>query len=137
MTSPEERWQALVTVARNAPVQRAALSNFHAAQLAAHGLSVRQTQPQGDLSWRGFAAAASLFIGCLISLGAIASLFTDTLTLQQNLSLNGYNLPSTSFIPPPPRPPTIAATISEWSPTTLVSSFTNWVAPTIPTENHP
>ena len=137
MTTPEERWQALITVARTAPAQRAALSDFHAAQLAAHGLSARQQQRQGDLTWRGFAAAASLFIGCLISLSALASVFTDRVSLEQTLAQAVRDLPSTSFIPPPPRPPAIAATVSAWSPTTLVSSFTSWVAPTSSTEINP
>ncbi len=137
MTTPEERWQTLIAVARTAPPQRAALSDFHAAKLAAHGLSTGQQQRQVDLTWRGFAAAASLFIGCLISLSALASLFTDHLNLDQQLAQAVRDLPNTSFIPPPPRPPAIAATISAWSPATLVSSFNSWVAPTSSTEINP
>jgi hypothetical protein len=140
MTTPEQRWQQLIAVARTAPVQRAALSDFHAAKLAAHGLSARRQPAQLDLTWRGFAAAGTIFIGCLLSLGALGTMsnaFDDQVNVTQTLTQFVRSVPSTSFIPQPPRPPTLTATISAWSPTKLVDSFTTWVAPTSTTEFNP
>lgn len=140
MSTPDERWQQLLTTARQAPAQRAVLHDFHAATLAAHGLHVYRQQQEAERTWRGLALAASLFMACMIGLGALASLMSDEspLLMGDTFAQVTSQVPNTNFIPAPPRPPPIAMTVAEHmsslSPTSFINSFNEWINPNTSTQ---
>lgn len=132
MTDFDRRWENLVAAARQAPAQRAPLSDLHAARLAAHGLAAAQRQREAERAWRGMALAASLFLVCLIGLGAAAQAFVPADTLRSALTLERPNVPDTHFIPAPPHPPalaTLASSAPQWSPVRVFDSLGDWLLP--------
>ena len=106
MTDFDRRWQALVAAARKAPVHRGALTDVHAARLAAQGFAfarqARAAKVDANSAWRGMALAASLFLACLIGSGGVAMIFYPE--VNTHLAMHLSTVPSTSFIPAPPRP---------------------------------
>ncbi|HEX3135788.1 MAG TPA: hypothetical protein VHX44_19655, partial [Planctomycetota bacterium] len=85
MNDFDHRWQALVTIARQAPARQAPLSDLHAARFAAHGLAAARQQREAELAWRGMAMAASLFLACLIGLGAAAQVVLPPTAMRDAL----------------------------------------------------
>jgi hypothetical protein len=137
MTDFDQRWQALVAAARQAPAHRAPLSDLHAARfatlLAAQGLAVAQRQREAERAWRGMAVAACLFLACLIGLGAAVQAFVPPDTLRSALTLGRPEVPDTIFIPAPPHPPALATLASgapQWSPVRVLDAVSGWLAPT-------
>ena len=126
MTDFDQRWQALVAAARQAPAHRAPLSDLHAARFAAQGLAAARQQREAENAWRGMALAASLFLVCLIGLGAAAQMFMPTTIIRDTLTLGRPEVPDTIFIPAPPRLPalaTLASSAPQWSPARLLDQF--------------
>lgn len=143
MTDFDRRWQALVSAARQAPAQRAPLSDLHAAHLAAHGLAAAARQRDAEQAWRGMAVAASLFLACVIGLGAAVHVLMPRETMREALAMGRPELPDTIFIPAPPRPPqlaTLASGAPQWSPARVFDRVSDWLLPTSPSsaqENAP
>jgi hypothetical protein len=132
MNDFDHRWQALVAAARQAPAHRAPLSDLHAARFAAHGLAAAQQQREAERAWRGMALAASLFLVCLIGLGAAAQMFMPITTLRDTMALGRPDVPDTIFIPAPPRLPalaTLASSAPQWSPARVFDSVGDWLLP--------
>ena len=137
MNDFDHRWQALVNAARQAPAQRAPLSDLHAARFAAHfaahGLAAAQRQREAEQTWRGMAVAAGLFLACLIGLGAATQAFVPHDTMRRALTLSRPDVPDTIFIPAPPHPPalaTLASSAPQWSPARVFDAVGDWFAPT-------
>ncbi len=130
MNDFDQRWQALVAVARQVPARRAPLSDLHAARLAAHGLALGRHQRDAELAWRGMAMAASLFLACLIGLGTAATALLPASSFgAATSSLRSPSIPSTAFIPAPPRPPALASTAAAWSPARVFGGVGEWFDP--------
>ncbi|MBA3699904.1 MAG: hypothetical protein H0W78_13735 [Planctomycetes bacterium] len=132
MTDFDHRWQALVTAARQAPAQRAPLSDLHAARFAAHGLAFAARQRESERAWRGMALAASLFLTCLIGLGVAVQVLVPREDLRSTLTLGRPGVPDTLFIPAPPRPPalaTLASDAPQWSPARVFDAVGDWLLP--------
>jgi hypothetical protein len=133
MNDFDQRWQRLVATARQSPARRAPLSDLHAARLAAHGLQAARRQREAEAAWRGMAAAAGLFLVCLIGLGAAASTLAPAgTTAAVAMALDGPSIPGTSFIPSPPRPPALASRAAHWSPTRVFGAVGAWLDPRPP-----
>jgi len=136
MNDFDRRWQALVAAARQAPAQRTPLSDLHAARFAAHGLAAAQQQHEAERAWRGMTLAASLFLACLICLGAAAQLLLPPTAMRDALTFDRPEVPDTIFIPAPPRLPTLATIASsapQWSPVRLLDTMSgavgDWLIP--------
>jgi hypothetical protein len=125
----DRRWQALVAAARQVPAQRAPLSDLHAARLAAQGLALAARQREAEQAWRGMALAASLFLACLLGLGAVAAVLVPPATVTASLALVEPGLPGTGFIPAPPRLPALASTAGAWAPARVFSAVGAWLDP--------
>ena len=132
MNDFDRRWQALVSAARKTPAQRAPLSDLHAARLAALGLAAAARQREAEHAWRGLALAASLFLACVIGLGAAVHVFVPRETLRGALAISRPEFPDTIFIPAPPRPPELATLASgspQWSPARVFDRVSDWLLP--------
>lgn len=136
MNDFDQRWQALVAAARQAPAHRAPLSDLHAARFAALGLAAARQQRDAERAWRGMALAAGLFLACLIGLGAAAQAFMPASTMGDTLTLGRPDVPDTIFIPAPPRLPalaTLASNAPQWSPArvfdTMSDAVGDWLLP--------
>jgi hypothetical protein len=137
MTDFNHRWQALVTAARQAPVHRGTLSDLYAARLAAQGLAYARLQREANVAWRGMALAASLFLACLIGSGAAVANFYPAIN-STDFAMQVSSVPSTAFIPSPPRPPALASLANDWSPTKVFHAVGEWFDPRLSVqENSP
>jgi hypothetical protein len=128
MTDFNHRWQALVMAARQAPVHRGTLSDLHAARLAAQGLAYAHQQreaQEANVAWRGMALAASLFLACLIGSGGVVAIFYPAIN-STDFAMQMSSVPSTAFIPSPPRPPALASLANDWSPTKVFHAVGEW-----------
>ncbi len=143
MTDFDRRWQNLVAAARQAPAQRAPLSDLHAARLAAQGLAAAARQREAEHAWRGMAIAASLFLTCVIGLGVAVQTVVPPDTMRGALVMSRPELPDTVFIPAPPRLPelaTLASAAPQWSPARVLDRVSDWLLPSSPSsaqENAP
>ncbi len=137
MNDFDARWQALVAVARQASAQRAALSDLQAARLAAHGMVAATKQREAERAWRGMALAASLFLACVVGLGAAVQTFVPRDTLRSALTLGGPATPDTIFIPAPPRPPALASNAPQWSPARVFDAMGSAVGAWLSPADHP
>ena len=130
MSDFDQRWQSLIAAARQVPAQRAPLSDLHAARLAAHGLALGRQQHEAELAWRGMATAAGVFLACLIGLGAAVAVFVPVARMSDAAyALATPPIPSTAFIPAPPRPPALASTAGQWSPARVFGTVGAWFDP--------
>jgi hypothetical protein len=123
----DRRWQKLIASARQAPAQRAPLSDLQAARLAALGLAALNRQRDAERAWRGMALAASLFLTCVVGLGVAVQTLVPRDVLRETLTRGRPSTPDTIFIPAPPRPPALASVVSQWSPARLFGAVGDWI----------
>ncbi len=137
MTDFDRRWQQLIATARQAPAQRAPLSDLQAARLAAQGLAFAAQRRDAEGTWRGMALAASLFLACIIALGAAVQAVVPRELLREALTVTRPSAPDTIFIPAPPRPPALASASPHWSPARLFDHVGDWLVTTTSTPSEP
>lgn len=132
MNDFDRRWQALLAAARQAPAQRAPLSDLHAARFAAQGMAAMSRQRDAERAWRGMALAASLFLTCVVGLGVAVQTLVQRDVLRETLTIGRPSTPDTIFIPAPPRPPALASAAPQWSPARLFDAVGDWLTTTSP-----
>lgn len=119
----DDRWKSLAAAARRAAEPAGAVPDV--AVLVHRGMAAR-TAPVAvsDISsdWRGMAAAASLCAVCLAGLMSITSVRDEVGDALSSLAMAPHALPTTAFIPAPPRPPTLASL----SPVDLADRVAGW-----------
>lgn len=119
----DDRWKSLAAAARRASEPAGALPDV--STLVQRGMAARTASVAvSDLSsdWRGMAAAAGLCAACLAGLMSITSVRDEVGDAFVSLAHAPRALPTTAFIPAPPRPPTLAAL----SPVDLADRVAGW-----------
>lgn len=157
MTRFDDRWKQLVDAARRSDRARFAGVRIDAAHVdsgridAARATHIAE-QARDALAhsranvqeWKRIALAASLFVACLIGLAWAASAFDFGPTIgdaRHDIARWSRRVPSTNFIPAPPRPTDIGLPslselepqLARWPGISFVNSFDDWFTSTQPT----
>lgn len=115
----DDRWRSLATAARRAAHPPGAAPDV--AALVRRGLAARAAAPEPS-DWRGMALAAGVCAACLAGLLSFAPVRGEVGATLAALAQAPRTLPTTAFIPAPPRPPTLAAL----SPADLAERVAGW-----------
>ena len=124
----DDRWQTLVAAARRAGQPVGAMPDI--TTLVQRGMAER-TAPIVANNWPGMALAASLCAVCLAGLMTWTPARSEVSDAFAMLAQTPRLLPTTAFIPAPPRPPTLASL----SPTDVADRVVGWF--TASPENSP
>lgn len=115
----DDRWKTLAAAARRAAEPEGAVPDVSA--LVRRAMAARSAPAEtGD--WRGMAMAAGLCAACLAGLMSIAPVRDEVGDAFVSLAQTPRAMPTTTFIPAPPRPPTLASL----SPVDLADRVAGW-----------
>ena len=115
----DDRWKTLAAATRRAAEPVAAVPDI--SSLVHRGMAAR-AEPVLVSDWRGMAMAAGLCAACLAGLMSITPVRAEVSDAFASLAQTPRTLPTTTFIPAPPRLPTLALL----SPVDLADRVAGW-----------